>query len=92
MKGLPALLKQWRVLQRTLTMKTFLKTFLSDQSGAAAAEYALILAIIGVALGAAALALGYQIKGSINQASNEIGKGCPNNNCAGINPPSAPST
>ena len=73
-------------------MKTFLKTFLSDQSGAAAAEYALILAVIGVALGAAALALGVQIKGSINQASNQIGAGCPGGNCSGINPPAAPST
>lgn len=73
-------------------MKQFLKTFFSDTSGASAAEYALILSIIGVALAAAALGLSVQIKGSINQASNQIAKGCPGNNCAGIEGPAAPST
>ena len=37
-------------------MKSFLKLFFKDESGASAAEYALILASVGVALGAAALA------------------------------------
>lgn len=53
-------------------MKTFLKTFLNDQSGASAAEYALILAIVGVALGGAALALSLQIQGSITDAAQDI--------------------
>ena len=53
-------------------MKTFLKTFFRDQSGASAAEYALILAIVGVALGAAALALSLQIQGSITDAAQDI--------------------
>lgn len=68
-------------------MKTFLKTFFSDQSGASAAEYALILSIIGIALGAAALALSYQIQGAVNQASTEIGKGCPGGTCKDIAAP-----
>lgn len=53
-------------------MKTFLKTFLADQSGASAAEYALILAIVGVALGGAALALSIQIQGSMTDAAKDI--------------------
>lgn len=55
-------------------MKTFLQSFLSDELGAAAAEYALILAIVGVALGAAALALSIQISNSINKAATTIEK------------------
>ncbi|MFC3174030.1 Flp family type IVb pilin [Novosphingobium bradum] len=73
-------------------MRQFLRAFFSDTSGASAAEYALILSIIGVALAAAALGLSYQIKGSLNNASNQIAQGCPGGNCAGINGPSAPST
>ncbi len=53
-------------------MKTFLKKFVRDESGASAAEYALILAIIGVALGGAALALSLQIQGSITDAAQDI--------------------
>ena len=37
-------------------MKTFIKAFLRDESGASAAEYALIIAIVGVGIGAADLA------------------------------------
>ena len=44
------------------TVNTFLKSFLRDEGGASAAEYALILAIIGVAIGAAALTLGANVK------------------------------
>ena len=53
-------------------MKTFLKTFLNDESGASAAEYALILAVVGVAIGAGALALGTNIGASITNASNNV--------------------
>ena len=56
------------------TMKTFLKTFLSDESGASAAEYALILAVVGVAIGAAALTLGQNVGLSINKAAVTVGK------------------
>lgn len=50
-----------------------------DQDGASAAEYALILAIIGGAIALAALALGGAISNSMNRASNDIthcGGGC----------------
>jgi len=53
-------------------MKTFIKNFLRDESGASAAEYALILAIIGVAMAGAALALAIQIQGSMTDAAQVI--------------------
>ena len=53
-------------------MKTFLKTFLTDESGASAAEYALILAVVGVAIGAAALGLGQQVKTAIEGAADDV--------------------
>jgi pilus assembly protein Flp/PilA len=52
-------------------MKTFIR-MLKDQSGASAAEYALILAIIGGAIALAALYLGNQIAFSVNRAGNCI--------------------
>lgn len=51
----------------------------TDRGGAAAAEYALILAIVGGAIALSALALGGSISGSMDQASGEIancGGGC----------------
>ena len=55
-------------------MKTFLKTFLTDESGASAAEYALILAIVGVGIGAAALSLGANVRAAIGDASTDVYK------------------
>ena len=52
-------------------MKTFIN-MLRDQSGASAAEYALILAIVGSAIAIAALALGNAVANSTNKASNCI--------------------
>lgn len=52
-------------------MKTFIN-MLKDQSGASAAEYALILALVGVAIAAAAYALGGAVKNSMNKAKNCI--------------------
>ena len=54
------------------TMKTFLKTFLNDESGASAAEYALLLAIVGVAIGAAALMLGANVRQAIAGAATDV--------------------
>lgn len=53
-------------------MKDFLKTFLKDESGASAAEYALIIAIVGVGIGAAALALGNNVTAAIGGAANDV--------------------
>lgn len=53
-------------------MKDFLKTFLRDESGASAAEYALIIAIVGVGIGAAALVLGNNVTNAVGTAANEV--------------------
>ena len=45
---------------------------LKDQSGASAAEYALILAIVGSALAVAAFALGQTIGNAVNSTSKCI--------------------
>jgi pilus assembly protein Flp/PilA len=52
-------------------MKTFIN-MLRDDSGASAAEYALILAIIGAGIAVAAVALGGSISGAMNSAANTI--------------------
>ncbi len=57
-------------------MKTFF-SLIKDDSGAAAAEYALILAIVGAAIAVAALALGKTISTAMNDAGTCItNKGC----------------
>jgi pilus assembly protein Flp/PilA len=53
-------------------MTNFLKTFVRDESGASAAEYALILAIVGVAIGAAALTLGGNVRAAIAGAAVDV--------------------
>lgn len=55
-----------------MTMKTFLKTFLADESGASAAEYALIIAVVGVGIGAAALVLGSNVETAVGAAANDV--------------------
>ena len=52
-------------------MKTFIN-MLKDEAGASAAEYALILAIVGGAIALAALALGGAVSNSMNRATNCI--------------------
>lgn len=52
-------------------MKKFIR-LLKDKSGASAAEYALILAIIGAALALAAIALGGAIANAMNDTTNCI--------------------
>ena len=52
-------------------MSNFIK-MIKDESGASAAEYALILAIVGTGIALAAIFLGNTIKNSMNKASNCI--------------------
>ena len=52
-------------------MKTFIH-MLKDDSGAAAAEYALILAIVGTAIAVAAISLGGAIANAMNTATTCI--------------------
>jgi pilus assembly protein Flp/PilA len=53
-------------------MKNFLMTFMRDDSGASAAEYALILAIVGIGIAGAALALAVSIQNAMEEAASTI--------------------
>jgi pilus assembly protein Flp/PilA len=60
-------LQQWG-----FDMRNFLSSFIRDESGAAAAEYALILAIVGAGIAVAAKNLGTAISSAINTAQGNI--------------------
>jgi len=53
-------------------MKKALVNFLRDENGASAAEYALIIAIVGVGIGAAALVLGNNVTNAVGTAADEV--------------------
>ena len=53
--------------------------YLGEEDGASAAEYALILAIIGAAIAAAMLFLGQSIANAVNNAANCIKSGTATN-------------
>ena len=53
---------------------TFVKTFIRDESGASAAEYALILAIVGAGIALAASNLGDAVSKAVQGAANEVNK------------------
>lgn len=55
-------------------MTKFFNDFIRDESGASAAEYALILAIVGVGIAGAAIALGGAINTAFADATTEINK------------------
>jgi pilus assembly protein Flp/PilA len=51
---------------------TMIKKLWNDESGASAAEYALILAIVGVGIATAAISLRTAIQGAISGAAETI--------------------
>jgi pilus assembly protein Flp/PilA len=53
--------------------------YLGEEDGASAAEYALILAIIGATIAAAMLFLGNSISSAVNNAANCISTGTTTN-------------
>ena len=53
-------------------MTKFLSAFLRDESGASAAEYALILAVVGAGIVAGAIALSSAVGGAMTDASTCI--------------------
>jgi len=53
-------------------MIKLIKSFVRDESGASAAEYALILAIVGAGIAVAAGALGTAVSTAINSATTAI--------------------
>ena len=48
------------------------KAFLRDESGASAAEYALILAVVGAGIAVAAFSLGEAVEGAISAATSTV--------------------
>lgn len=53
-------------------MTNFIKSFLNDESGASAAEYALILVVVGVGIVTAATTLSDSIGGALTQTADII--------------------
>ncbi|SLJ88795.1 Flp family type IVb pilin [Novosphingobium mathurense] len=53
-------------------MIKFIRNFVNDEAGASAAEYALILAIVGTGIAVAAIALGSSISGAMDGAADCI--------------------
>ena len=62
------------------SMTKFFHDFVRDESGAAAAEYALILAIVGAGIAGAAYYLGQQVSSGISGAASKICSG-PGSTC-----------
>lgn len=60
---------------------TMIKNLLMDDSGASAAEYALILAIVGTGIAVAAYTLGTSISGAMGKASNCINRNASSTPC-----------
>ena len=56
-------------------MKNFLHSFLRDESGASAAEYALILVVVGIGIVAAGLTLATSIGEAMTDAADCIDTG-----------------
>lgn len=71
-------------------MTKLIRNFVRDESGAAAAEYALILAIVGAAIGGAAFLLGGEVKNSIAGAAKKVNT-CGANNTSGCETVALPS-
>ena len=53
-------------------MTNYIRAFVKDESGASAAEYALILAIVGAGIAAAAILLGDAIANAVEDAATCI--------------------
>jgi pilus assembly protein Flp/PilA len=53
-------------------MRDFIESFIHDESGATAAEYALILAIVGAGIAGAATLLGESISNALGRAVTAI--------------------
>jgi pilus assembly protein Flp/PilA len=62
----------WKSGNKGVFDMTMIKNLLTDTSGASAAEYALILAIVGTGIAVAAYTLGGSISNAMNKASNCI--------------------
>lgn len=54
------------------TITSAIKTFIADEDGVTAIEYALIAALVGIAMAVAATALGGKISSAFNAVANKI--------------------
>ena len=54
------------------TITSAIKTFIADEDGVTAIEYALIAALVGIAMAAAAAALGGRISSAFNAVKDAI--------------------
>jgi pilus assembly protein Flp/PilA len=57
---------------RICTMKTIMKRFAADESGATAIEYGLIAALIAVAIITAVTAMGNKLNGTFNKITTAL--------------------
>jgi len=62
-------------------MKNFLNSFLRDESGASAAEYALILVVVGLAIVVGASTLSTAIGNAMSDTADCIDNGTASTNC-----------
>jgi pilus assembly protein Flp/PilA len=62
----------WATATMGFDMRNFIASFIRDESGAAAAEYALILAIVGAAIATAAGNLGTAVSDAIQAAADAV--------------------
>jgi pilus assembly protein Flp/PilA len=62
-------------------MINFVSKFVRDESGASAAEYALILVVIGIAIVVGAALLAKSIGGAMSNAADCINKGTSSTHC-----------
>lgn len=61
----------WRMSLKTWG-NTMFKNYITEEAGASAAEYALILAIVGAVIATATIALRSEIVTAINGATNNV--------------------
>ena len=67
--------RMWHAEFGNFNMRNFINLFVRDESGASAAEYALILVVVGIAIILGALALGNSIGNAMNKSANCIATG-----------------
>ncbi len=60
------------LIRKDCTTKNVIKNFLNDEAGASAAEYALILAVVGAGIVIGATALGNAINGELAETAAVI--------------------
>jgi pilus assembly protein Flp/PilA len=56
-------------------VKSKIKSFIKDEHGVSAVEYALLLALVGAGIAAAALALGQAVGGKMGEATTTVNSG-----------------